>query len=101
MKKFMETLPTLIAPIHGEVLMMYLAALTKSISAALFTRREEGQAPTVAILTNSPIKQAFMKLEKSGRVAKWEIELGELQRAICGEENSRNYGYSSWECMVI
>nr|GEU35714.1 hypothetical protein [Tanacetum cinerariifolium] len=42
MKKFVETLPTLIAPIHGEVLMMYLAALTESISAALFVRREKG-----------------------------------------------------------
>ncbi|GKE18051.1 reverse transcriptase domain-containing protein [Tanacetum coccineum] len=35
------------------------------------------QAHTVAILTNSPIKQTLMKPEKSGRVAKWEIELGE------------------------
>nr|GEV69919.1 hypothetical protein [Tanacetum cinerariifolium] len=30
------------------------------------------QAHTVAILTNSPIKQALTKPEKSGRVAKWE-----------------------------
>ncbi|GJW25030.1 reverse transcriptase domain-containing protein [Tanacetum coccineum] len=30
-------------PIHGEVLMMYLTASTESISAAIFTRREEGQ----------------------------------------------------------
>ncbi|GJR21430.1 reverse transcriptase domain-containing protein [Tanacetum coccineum] len=33
------------APIHGEVLMMYLAASTESISTALFTRREEGHVP--------------------------------------------------------
>ncbi|GJT98960.1 reverse transcriptase domain-containing protein [Tanacetum coccineum] len=44
-KKFMKTLPTLTAPIHGEVLMMYLAASTESISADLFARREEGQVP--------------------------------------------------------
>ncbi|GJR11235.1 reverse transcriptase domain-containing protein [Tanacetum coccineum] len=31
------------SPIHGEVLMMYLAASTKSISTALFARIEEGQ----------------------------------------------------------
>nr|GEU37857.1 hypothetical protein [Tanacetum cinerariifolium] len=43
MKKFLETLPTLTAPIHGEVLMMYLAASTESINAALFARRENGQ----------------------------------------------------------
>ncbi|GJR58559.1 reverse transcriptase domain-containing protein [Tanacetum coccineum] len=115
-KKFVETLPTPIAPIHGEVLMIYLEASTESISAALFERREEGQVPiyfisrvlqgaelnypaleklilalvhvarrlrryfqahTVAILTNSPIKQALTKPEKSGRVAKWAIKLGE------------------------
>ncbi|GKB29554.1 reverse transcriptase domain-containing protein [Tanacetum coccineum] len=40
-KKFVETLPTLTAPIHGEVLMMYLEASTESINAALFSRREK------------------------------------------------------------
>ncbi|GJW36215.1 reverse transcriptase domain-containing protein [Tanacetum coccineum] len=43
MKKFVEILPTLTASIHEEVLMMYLAASTKSIKAALFTKREKGQ----------------------------------------------------------
>ncbi|GJW53856.1 reverse transcriptase domain-containing protein [Tanacetum coccineum] len=112
----MGTLPTLIAPIHGEVPIMYLAASTESINAALFARREKGQVPiyfvsivlqgaelnypaleklilalvhaarrlrryfqahTVVILTNSHIKQALTKPGKSGRVAKWVIELGE------------------------
>ncbi|GJV56819.1 reverse transcriptase domain-containing protein [Tanacetum coccineum] len=41
MKKFMEILPTLTAPIKGEVLVMYLTALTESISAVLLARREE------------------------------------------------------------
>ncbi|GKF07606.1 reverse transcriptase domain-containing protein [Tanacetum coccineum] len=40
----MGTLPTLTAPIHGEVLIMYLAASTESINAALFARKEKGQA---------------------------------------------------------
>ncbi|GKD84109.1 reverse transcriptase domain-containing protein, partial [Tanacetum coccineum] len=31
----------------------------------------------ITVLTNSPIKQTLMKPEKSGRVAKWVIELGE------------------------
>ncbi|GJU69185.1 reverse transcriptase domain-containing protein [Tanacetum coccineum] len=43
MKKFVETLPTLTSPIHGEVLVMYLAASTESINAALFAKREKGQ----------------------------------------------------------
>ncbi|GJW38917.1 hypothetical protein Tco_0064762 [Tanacetum coccineum] len=41
MKKFVETLPTLTAPINEEVLMMYLEASTESINAALFSRREK------------------------------------------------------------
>ncbi|GJT19098.1 reverse transcriptase domain-containing protein [Tanacetum coccineum] len=31
----------------------------------------------ITVLTNSPIKQTLTKPEKSGRVAKWAIELGE------------------------
>ncbi|GJS86299.1 reverse transcriptase domain-containing protein [Tanacetum coccineum] len=116
MKKFLEELPTLTTPIHGEVLIMYLSTLTESISATLFAKRKEEQVPiyfvsrvlqgaelnypaleklilallhaarrlrryfqahTVTVLTNSPIKQALTKPEKSGRVAKWEIKLGE------------------------
>ncbi|GJT13270.1 reverse transcriptase domain-containing protein [Tanacetum coccineum] len=116
MKKFVEILPTLTAPIQGEVLMMYLTTSTESISLALFTKREEEQfhiylvsrvlqgaelnypemeklilalvhavrklrryfqAHIITVLTNSPIKQTLTKLEKSGRVAKWAIELGE------------------------
>ncbi|GKE97984.1 reverse transcriptase domain-containing protein [Tanacetum coccineum] len=45
MKKFMEILPTLTAPIKGEALTMYLTASTKSISATLFMERDEGQLP--------------------------------------------------------
>ncbi|GKA16279.1 reverse transcriptase domain-containing protein [Tanacetum coccineum] len=35
------------------------------------------QAHMITVLTNSPIKQTLSKPEKLGRVAKWEIELGE------------------------
>ncbi|GJU74874.1 reverse transcriptase domain-containing protein [Tanacetum coccineum] len=35
------------------------------------------QAYTVAVLTNSSIKQALTKPKKSGRIAKWAIKLGE------------------------
>nr|GEU63737.1 hypothetical protein [Tanacetum cinerariifolium] len=45
MKKFMEIFPTLTAPIKGEVLVMYLAALTESISAVQFAEREGEQIP--------------------------------------------------------
>ncbi|GJX41328.1 reverse transcriptase domain-containing protein [Tanacetum coccineum] len=45
MKKFVEILPTLTSSIQGEVLIMYLTALTESISAALFAKRKEEQVP--------------------------------------------------------
>nr|GFC57491.1 hypothetical protein [Tanacetum cinerariifolium] len=45
MKKFVEALPTLTAPIHGKVLMMYLVASTESMNATLFVRREKGHVP--------------------------------------------------------
>ncbi|GJR38407.1 reverse transcriptase domain-containing protein [Tanacetum coccineum] len=45
MKKFMENLPMLTAPMQGEVLIMYLTASTESIGATLFTRREGEQVP--------------------------------------------------------
>nr|GEV43583.1 hypothetical protein [Tanacetum cinerariifolium] len=41
MKKFVEILPTLTALVQGEIVMIYLAALTESISKALFVKREE------------------------------------------------------------
>ncbi|GKE00721.1 reverse transcriptase domain-containing protein, partial [Tanacetum coccineum] len=45
MKKFMEILPTLTAPVQGEILIIYLIASIESISAALFAKREEEQVP--------------------------------------------------------
>ncbi|GKF10449.1 reverse transcriptase domain-containing protein, partial [Tanacetum coccineum] len=43
MKEFIEILPTLTAPIKGEVLVMYLAASTESISVVLLAEREKRQ----------------------------------------------------------
>ncbi|GJX81533.1 reverse transcriptase domain-containing protein [Tanacetum coccineum] len=66
MKKFVEILLTLTAtPVQGEILMMYLAASTESISATLFAKREEEQVPI------------YFQGGYEGRVAKWAIELGE------------------------
>nr|GEV71213.1 reverse transcriptase domain-containing protein [Tanacetum cinerariifolium] len=45
MKEFMEMLPTLTAPIKGDVLVMYLAASTESICTVLLADREERQVP--------------------------------------------------------
>ena len=41
----MEILPTLTAPIKGEVLFMYIAASFKSINAVLLAERDKKQLP--------------------------------------------------------
>ncbi|GKC70418.1 reverse transcriptase domain-containing protein [Tanacetum coccineum] len=103
-------------PIKGEVLVMYIAASTKIISAILLAERDKRhvliyfvssmlqgaelnylelektilalihatrrlrrffQAHPIKVLTDKPIKQILARLEKSGMIAKWAIELGE------------------------
>nr|GEU72578.1 hypothetical protein [Tanacetum cinerariifolium] len=77
MKKFVKTLPTLTEPIHGEVQMMYLAALTESIRTTLFARREKGHVPLNLVSRILQGAKALMKPEKLGHVAKWPIKLRE------------------------
>ncbi|GKE70116.1 reverse transcriptase domain-containing protein [Tanacetum coccineum] len=65
MKEFIEILQTFIAPIKGEVLVMYLAAYTKSINAVLLAERDMRQ---VLIYFVSRVLQGaglnYPKLEK-------------------------------------
>ncbi|GJW08671.1 reverse transcriptase domain-containing protein [Tanacetum coccineum] len=75
MKEFIKILPTLTAPIKGEVLAMYLAASIESISVVLLAEREKKDK----FRSTSP--------EKLGRIAKWAIELGEHDIEFKG----RNY----------
>ncbi|GJU05858.1 reverse transcriptase domain-containing protein [Tanacetum coccineum] len=45
MKELIETLPTLIAPIKGKVLFMYITAFEERINAVLLDEREKSQIP--------------------------------------------------------
>ncbi|GJV36830.1 reverse transcriptase domain-containing protein [Tanacetum coccineum] len=115
-KKYIEKLPTLVAPKAGEGLIVYLAASKEYISAVLMAERGKDQRPIyfisivlqgaelnyptmekfvlalihaarrlkryfqahkITILTNIPIRLLLLKPKKSGRVARWAIELGE------------------------
>ncbi|GJW10730.1 reverse transcriptase domain-containing protein [Tanacetum coccineum] len=116
LKKYIEKLPTLVAPKAGESLIVYLAASRECISAVLMARRGKDQRPIyfvsrvlqraeliyptmeklvltlihaarrlkryfqahkIIVLTNKPIRLLLLKPKKSGRVARWAIELGE------------------------
>ncbi|GJZ55428.1 reverse transcriptase domain-containing protein [Tanacetum coccineum] len=91
MKEFLESLPTMVIPTKGETLTVYLAAskrnvkqkypeLEKLILALVYAARKLRryfQAHPIQVLSDMPIKQVLAKPEKSGRVAKWAIELGE------------------------
>ncbi|GJU50676.1 reverse transcriptase domain-containing protein [Tanacetum coccineum] len=77
MKELLEALPTVTAPIKGETLIIYLAALEESISVVLMAERGKKQVPVYFVLSDKPIKQILARPEKSGRIAKWAIELGE------------------------
>ncbi|GJV56518.1 reverse transcriptase domain-containing protein [Tanacetum coccineum] len=63
MKKFMEILPTLIVPIKGEVLVMYLAASTEIISVVLLAERGEEQVPIYFTLKDFYIEIPFEENE--------------------------------------
>ncbi|PWA78384.1 reverse transcriptase domain-containing protein [Artemisia annua] len=71
LKEFMEILLTLTAPIKGEMMYMYIATSYESISAVLLAEREKKQIPIYFV------SRILSKPEKSGRIAKWAIELGE------------------------
>ncbi|GKE21239.1 reverse transcriptase domain-containing protein [Tanacetum coccineum] len=116
MKRYIEKLPTLVAPKAGENLIVYLAASKECINAVLMAERGKDQRPiyfvsrvlhgaelnypimeklvlaliyatrglkryfqahNITVLTNKPIRLLLSKPKKSGRVARWAIELGE------------------------
>ncbi|XP_071708874.1 uncharacterized protein [Rutidosis leptorrhynchoides] len=60
MKKLLKELPTMTAPIAGEILILYLEASKEEISLVLIANKG----------------QVLYKPENSGRMAKWAIELG-------------------------
>ncbi|GJR42606.1 reverse transcriptase domain-containing protein [Tanacetum coccineum] len=74
MKEYKETLPTVTTPIKGKTL---LKKLTLAFVYATRRLQQYFQAHPIQILTDKPIKQILARPEKSGRIAKWEIELGE------------------------
>ncbi|GKC98379.1 hypothetical protein Tco_1168654 [Tanacetum coccineum] len=58
------------SPIKGEVLVIYFAASAESISVVLLAEREKRQVPIY-------FEDFEARSEKSRRIAKWAIELGE------------------------
>ncbi|XP_071700154.1 uncharacterized protein [Rutidosis leptorrhynchoides] len=115
-KAFLKELPTLIAPIPGKTLTVYIAASSEAISSILIADRGKTQMPVyfvskvlqngevnhpamekliyalvhtarklrryfqahpIQVFTDQPIKHVLTRLEISGKMAKWAIELSE------------------------
>ncbi|GKC44265.1 reverse transcriptase domain-containing protein [Tanacetum coccineum] len=102
-KEFIEALPMVTGPIKGETLVMYLTASEESIRAKLEYLEMEKlilalvyaarrlrryfQAHPIQVLTDKPIKQVLVRPEKSGRIAKWAIKLGEHEIEFRGHNS--------------
>ncbi|XP_071739877.1 uncharacterized protein [Rutidosis leptorrhynchoides] len=91
MKKLLKTLPTLTAPIDGEILYLYISVANEAFGSVLIAERDKiqkhvyfvskalaGRHP-VHVLTNMPVKQVLTKPEISGRLTLWAVELGAYQ----------------------
>ncbi|XP_071687891.1 uncharacterized protein [Rutidosis leptorrhynchoides] len=76
-KRLLNELPTLTAPIAGETLILYLAASAEAISPVLIAEQKGIQMPIYFV--NQPIKHILRNPESSGRLAKWAIELGDYE----------------------
>ncbi|GJS49611.1 reverse transcriptase domain-containing protein [Tanacetum coccineum] len=84
MKKLVSELPTLTTPKKGETLMMFLAVADEAVSAKLTLAlvhatkrlRRYFQAYPIKVITDSQIKKVLSNSKASGRLAKWDVELG-------------------------
>ena len=69
MKTYLVSLPILTKPLLEERLFLHLAVSEHAVSDALMR---------IVVLTDQPLKALFQKADLSGRIAKWAVELREL-----------------------
>ncbi|XP_071718982.1 uncharacterized protein [Rutidosis leptorrhynchoides] len=83
MKQLLATLPTLIAPIDGEILYLYISIANEAFDSVLVVERKKVQkyfqGHLIHVLTHLPVKQVLSTPAISGRLAKWAIELGAFE----------------------
>ncbi|XP_071687979.1 uncharacterized protein [Rutidosis leptorrhynchoides] len=87
MKKLLKTLPTLTAPIHGEVLYLYISVANEAFGSILIAERNKIQKPLVAnqfsgsFEAHDPSMQKYLQLLKE-TVARFEhFELAQVPRS--------------------
>ncbi|GJW80672.1 reverse transcriptase domain-containing protein [Tanacetum coccineum] len=73
---------------------MYLATAEEIVSAVLMAERGKKQFPIcfahlIQVLRDKPIKQILAKPEKSARIARWAIELGEYDIEFRGRNSNK------------
>ncbi|XP_071727716.1 uncharacterized protein [Rutidosis leptorrhynchoides] len=88
MKKLLKTLPTLTAPIDGEILYLYILVENEAFGSVLVAERDKIQKPVYFVskaLTGSEINYApfekfvYALILTSRRLALWAVELGAYQ----------------------
>ncbi|XP_071708259.1 uncharacterized protein [Rutidosis leptorrhynchoides] len=118
MKQLLAMLPTLIVPVDGQILYLYISIANEAFGSVLVAERNKVQKPVyfvskalagseinyapiekfiyalvltsrrlcryfqghpIHVLTDLPVKQVLSKPAVSGRLAKWEIELGAFE----------------------
>jgi ribonuclease HI len=89
LKALLTSAPILVPPATGEALLIYVAATTQVVSAAIvIERREEGHAlpvqrlvyfisesHPVTVVSSFPLGEIIQCREASGRIAKWVVEI--------------------------
>ncbi|XP_022874004.1 uncharacterized protein LOC111392843 [Olea europaea var. sylvestris] len=86
LKKHLGEVPLLSKPQPNESLLLYLAVSDVAVSAVLIREENESSrklrpyfhAHSIQVLTNFPLKQVMQKIDASGRLLKWAIELSEF-----------------------
>ncbi|XP_022851528.1 uncharacterized protein LOC111373252 [Olea europaea var. sylvestris] len=82
LKQTLAVPPVLAKPEPGDTLFLYLAVSQNALALALIVTarklRQYFQSHPIIVLTNQPLKHILQRLDVSGRLLKWAIELGEF-----------------------
>ncbi|GKV12351.1 hypothetical protein SLEP1_g23506 [Rubroshorea leprosula] len=87
LKQYLASLPLLSKPIEGETLYLYLGVVDEALSSVLLREQDKQQKPIcyttyfqsheIVVYTDLPLRKILQKLELSGWLIVWAVELSE------------------------